>query len=236
MKVSVKFPILFTLILVSLSTNRFIFSDHGSFALPDEFSPKIYAKHTIGQTFISNFPNLCKVGVFVVKDDLMGTGKIIFHLTSSVDSSKDIVRLEVNTSEVTDNWRLFRFPPTFDRKSYLYFFQFPPISYSEKKNFYFYLESPGTTEESGLRFGITRNKFRQGYSGGVSYLDSVPQEWYLLFQTYCAWQGDVKSVLREIIHRLLMDKQFITIYALICFIIFLALIYTNLKLQRFKKE
>lgn len=215
---------------------QFIFSDMGTFLSPDKFSPKVYSSRTIGQTFFSRFPNLTKIGVFINKEDLGGMGEVTFHLRSSPDSGSDIVNIKIGKKDINDNWRLFRFPPTLDKKACLYFFQFAPIQDSKNRSFYFFLEYSGKNEDDGIRLGITERIFNQGYSGGSSYFDSRPQAWYLVFQTYYACNITGKEAFEGILKRIAADRQFAVFYLLLCFVILSAFIYVNILLNRLRER
>jgi len=221
--------------LAPLVVSGFIFSDMGTFHTPDKISQKVYSSITIGQTFVPKFSNLTMIGVFINKEDLKGEGKITFHLKPSIDSNSDLVKVEVKNSDICDNWKLFRFPPTSDKNNYLYFFRFAPISDSKNKSFYFFLEYSGRNKDDGIRFGITERLFEQGDSGGRSYFDSKSQKWYLMFQTYCAWTGTGKEAFREILNRFSMDRQFAVFYSILCFLILSALIYVSLLIITIRK-
>ena len=225
----------FTMLAIMPIVLEFIFSDMGTFVKPDGFSPKVYGSHTIGQVFVPDFNNLTKIGVFINKEDLAGDGNIVFHLRSSIDSRSDIVRLEVKNSDIHDNWIRFRFPPTKDRKSYLYFFEFKSIKDSKGKALYFFLESSGRTIEKGVRFGITENIYNQGCSGGESLFDSKSQEWYLLFQTYCAWSGTSADAFSQALDRMSKDKGFFIFYILMCMTLASMIVYTGFLLKKSKK-
>ena len=210
-------------LLMPMMVAQFIFSDLGTFATPDIFSPEISSGHTIGQVFVSDFDGLTKIGVFFNKEDLSLGGRLVFHLRPSIESKADIVTVEVKISDLHDNWKEFRFPPKSDKKSCLYFFQFAPLRDSKGKSYYFYLEYLGGENGRGIRLGITNDRYAQGYSGGCSYIDGGKEDWYLLFQTYCAWTGSGADAFRQTVKRLSADKQFFTVYLLLCLVIVSAL-------------
>jgi len=222
-------------VLAPVFLSQFIFSDLGTFATPDKFSQPILPGHSAGQTFISDFDGLTKIGIFIDREDMACKGKLVFHLKSSISSKTDIVTAEINVSDIYDNWKEFRFPPKSDKKSCLYFFQFEPIPDSGGKHFYFYLEYQSEDKGRGVRFGITENKYDQGYSGGSSYIDGKEQEWHLLFQTYCAWTGTGKDAFRVILKRISMDRQFFTFYLVLCLALFAALIWITIFKNRRKE-
>ena len=131
----------------------------------DKAAPVIAGPQTVGQTFISHYPNLSAVEVLlVVYPDAATLRTLTFHLRSDPQDEADIITLAVDVSALKHNDSCR--------------FSFPPQADSENKTYYFFLEA---AEGNGTT--VWYNSL-DAYGEGAMHLNGQPSEGDLYFKTY----------------------------------------------------
>ncbi|PWB56949.1 MAG: hypothetical protein C3F06_00200 [Candidatus Methanoperedenaceae archaeon] len=97
---------------------------------------EIYGNDNKGQTFKARESNMSGIEVSLFNFNKQNNKTVIFHLKETPDSSSDIFRHEFLSSEVVNNSG--------------YLFHFPTIENSSGKSFYFYLDSPESTQGNAI--------------------------------------------------------------------------------------
>ncbi len=167
---------------------------------------------TIGQTFVALEDGLHRIDVVLRTYGRQNTHDVTFYLKQSLDSPDIIYQETFNASEVGDNcWRTF---------------EFPPISDSGEKMFFFYFSSPDSVEGNAITVGGGQGDF---YNGGNAYGGFVPAQGDLAFRTYYGLSpGEKLSILGQ---RLVEDKP--SIWGDIRFYILLVVLYALIMLRVF---
>jgi len=88
--------------------------------------------HSVGQEFVAQQDNLCRIDLLMATYLRTNTQDIIFHLKESPDADEDLALIRVNGSQIQH-----------DR---YHSFSFPPLADSRQRSYYFYLESPGSIQ------------------------------------------------------------------------------------------
>ncbi|MBI5144907.1 MAG: hypothetical protein HZA27_01825 [Candidatus Omnitrophica bacterium] len=207
------------------------FEDITMVKIPDDYL-NLYGRHSIGQSFVNKFSNLCRIGIFVRNPKYQDSGDLIFHLQSSIDSPQDLITLKVAAKNLYDNYYPFMLPPlnTMGRGSF-YFFEFKPIADSANRKFYFYLESPESREDNKIEIGYFKNKYARAYAEGLSYRDGRAEDWYLAFQTYSSWKGNIFDAYNIIWQRLIRDINFTVFYIAVCLLLITGIFMVSFKLR-----
>lgn len=119
---------------------------------------------TIGQSFYSTGPRLNSVSMQFILPNRTNENEIIFHLREAPDSSKDIASSTLSSGSVYNNsyWK----------------FVFPTIDDSAGKNYYFFVESPGSDLKNGMMLTASTSDV---YPLGSAYLNSTPGQQDLKF-------------------------------------------------------
>ena len=138
----------------------------------DKAAPIITGPQTVGQTFVSHYPNLSAVEVLlVVYPGADAPRTLTFHLRSDPQDKTDIVTLAVDISALKHNEPCR--------------FSFAPQAGSENKTYYFFLEAP-----EGNNTTVWYNSLN-AYGEGELYLGGQPREGDLYFKTYYDYTLDV---------------------------------------------
>jgi len=135
----------------------------------------IDANSTAGQTFISPYNGLYEIGVLFNANTSVNGGDVVFHLRES-PSAEDLRRVAVNGSSLKAN-SLARMA-------------FPPIPDSEGKEYYFFVEAPGSTPQDKVALNYDISNL---YADGTAYYDSEPIDGDLEFRT--RYKADLTTIL-----------------------------------------
>lgn len=127
---------------------------------------EIYGNITANQSFISKYNNLNSVNIYMATYGHQNLKDVIFHL-KTYSSSNDIATVVLNGSVIKDN--------TIEK------FQFPPIPDSMGKEYYFMIDSPGTTEENSFTIWYSTT---DTYAEGTAYYNGQPLSGDLSFDTH----------------------------------------------------
>lgn len=106
---------------------------------------------TFGQTFYSPYSNLDGIKLLLATYTRFNNKEIVFHLQENSSTTIDLVTLRLNASKVKDNqWHEFKFPSIID---------------SKHKSYYFYLESPNSTQGNAITIWYNDNDvYKNGYA------------------------------------------------------------------------
>jgi hypothetical protein len=125
---------------------------------------------TIGQTFVAPANGLYRIDVLLLDYGRHNTQPVTFHLRHSLQSTTDLFTQTFMASEVRG--------PTWLS------FHFPPLPESAGQTYFFYLESPASTEGDAITFGGVLRDF---YPQGEAYLnDQASSNADVAFRTYYA--------------------------------------------------
>jgi len=146
---------------VILPNSFFSFHNFRASSEPDGYI-NIYGSHTVGQEAVMNFPSLCRLG-FLIRKDKITDKNLILHVRRSIQDKKDMLVLRAKKSDLFDNYYPFLLPEiiTGPRTS-VFYFQFKPLTYPDKNKIYFWLESPDSTAEDGIKIAYYKNKYWRG--------------------------------------------------------------------------
>jgi len=207
---------------VILPNSFFSFHNFRASSEPDGYI-NIYGSHTVGQEAVMNFPSLCRLG-FLIRKDKITDKNLILHVRRSIQDKKDMLVLRAKKSDLFDNYYPFLLPEiiTGPRTS-VFYFQFKPLTYPDKNKIYFWLESPDSTAEDGIKIAYYKNKYWRGYVGGPSYLDGAVWDKYLAFHTYHCWNGDFSGIFKDIKDKIIKDIGFFVFYLALCLSIIIAI-------------
>ncbi len=122
-----------TLTLLGIAT-MFIPFEHSSHAQTESRIPvgEIKADNVIGQTFISRYPNLYAISVFMATYQRVNRSMLQFRLKEKPDSPEPLREISVNASQIEDNQ--------------YYRFEFVPLAASRNRHLYFELSAPTASE------------------------------------------------------------------------------------------
>ncbi len=110
---------------------------------------ELIASAAAGQTVRAEWDGLAGVAIRMATYGRRNTGPLIFHLRTSPDDPADLVRIQVDASQIPDN-------------AY-YWFRFPPLSRSAGRSFYFYLEAPQARPGNAVTvWGSTEDRYPDG--------------------------------------------------------------------------
>jgi hypothetical protein len=106
---------------------------------------------TFGQTFYSPYSNLDGIELLLATYARFNNNEIVYHLRENSSSAVDLVTLRLNASKVKDNqWHEFKFPLIID---------------SRDKSYYFYLESPNSTQGNAITIWYNdKDVYKNGYA------------------------------------------------------------------------
>jgi hypothetical protein len=118
---------------------------------------EIYGTNSMGQTFKARESNMSgiEVALFIFKRQNNKT--VIFYLKEAPDSPSEIFRQEFLSSDAVDNSG--------------YLFHFPTIENSNGKSFYFYLDSPESTQGNAISAWTALNN---PYKDGTAWINDTP--------------------------------------------------------------
>jgi len=122
-----------------------------------------------GQSFVAHYDGLNRVDVRFAKQQAINEGEVIFHLKTDPASVEHIAFIPVSISQLED-------------RAY-HTFYFAPIRDSKGRQFYFYLESPGSTAENAV---LVMASSKDRYPQGTAYLNDQPVSGDLRFAYYNA--------------------------------------------------
>ena len=112
---------------------------------------EIFGNISAGQTFVCHHQNLYAIEIMLATYGRINTEDLIIHLRNS-PSSMDLATIKVNNAEIPNNQ--------------YYRFNFPAITDSKDKSYYFFLESPNS--EIGNAITIWSNT-EDAYENGSAY-------------------------------------------------------------------
>jgi hypothetical protein len=200
---------------------------------------EIYGSTTVGQTFISEHPNLSAIEIKIATYMRINTHDVIFHLRSASNSTIDIATSTVNATKIADNkYRRFRFPiatstvnATKIADNKYRRFRFPPLIDSENKSYYFFIESPNSAPGNAIT--IWYNTEEDVYKAGSGYRNHEPMEGDLAFRIY--HKMDMLNIVSHFIHRMQQDKTFFLFYFLLMGTIVYLIVKLHLEIRKGKK-
>ncbi|MBU1127334.1 hypothetical protein KKF11_03235 [Patescibacteria group bacterium] len=154
-------------------------------------------KKRVGQTFIAGKNNLSRLTLDLKNASLKNEKPVYFHLRQ-VDGPGDLRKIKISGFNIGD--------PSSVR------FQFEPIPDSFQKKYYFYLDSPDSSDSDGIEVYYSSQDL---YSGGEMMINDQEAIGDLRFSSF--YFSDSKmTVFRETIgnftSRLLTDKTFTALY------------------------
>lgn len=223
--VSVYFFLCASGVVLQRTENRLAFQDIGSAVKVEETIPLIVGQ-SLGQRFVSNFPHLFSVGVFVSVPEKVMEGELVFHLKDSPTAAVDLVRNEVKISDLRVPMKYYQSPLQMDLKTrqFYHYVEFDPLTDSCGKEYYFYLEFlPEHGQEKLLPIQIGRVKAPEIPRG----LRKGNEPWNLAFVTACAWKGNWQDVVGVFWKRFNQDYEFSGGYFTLIVILTLVLIGTT---------
>ncbi|GEM_PF-2424570 len=209
-------------VVLQRSKNRFAFQDIGSAVKVEETIPLIIGQ-SLGQRFVSNFPHLFSIGVFVSVPEKVMEGELVFHLKDSPTAAVDLVRRGVKISDLRVPMKYYQSPLQTDLKTrqFYHYVEFDPLTDSNGKEYYFYLEFlPERGQEKSQPIQIGRVKAPEIPRG----LRKATQPWNLAFVTACAWKGKWQDVVGVFWKRFNQDSEFSGVYFTLIVMLTLALI------------
>ncbi|MEA3346429.1 MAG: hypothetical protein U9Q78_09365 [Chloroflexota bacterium] len=156
---------------------------------------EIRGSRTVGQTFVASHDELSRVDVQLATYARRNTQPVIFHLRSAPSASTDIATIAFEAEEVRDNaYRPFRFSPITD---------------SEGRSFYFFLESP--TSEPGDAITMWHSP-DDVYEEGELYINGRRQGGDLAFRTY--YNYTLEAMTRDVWNGVASNWRLILVAAL----------------------
>ena len=182
---------------------------------------EIYGSTTVGQTFISEHPNLSAIEINMATYARINTHDVIFHLRSASNSTIDIATSTVNATKIADNkYRRFSFHPIID---------------SEDNSYYFFIESPNSAPSNAITIWCSTEE--DVYKAGSAYMNHEPMEGDLAFRIYhkADIKEDISYVVSHFIHRMQQDKLFFIFYFLLIGTIVYLIVKLHLEIRKGKK-
>ena len=139
--------------------------------LPKEFTGppvgEIYGHMKVGQTFVSYTSELKGIKLLMANyHNRPNTEDVIFHLRKDLDSKEDLRTLVVNASEILDNE--------------YHKFEFDPLSRSQGKSYYFFIESPTSSPGNAITVRYTPENT---YAAGKRFRNHKAVSGDLVFKT-----------------------------------------------------
>jgi hypothetical protein len=128
---------------------------------------ELYGSTTMGQVFWAPHPNLYRIDLLITTYGRENTQEVIFHLRSDPQAETDLVRISIDASKLVDNA--------------FHSFTFAPLSDSEGKTYYFFLESPNSLPGDAVS---VRGQLRDIYPEGQAHLNGLPARGDLAFVTH----------------------------------------------------
>jgi len=153
----------------------------------------IYGTRSVGQIFVAHEDGLSGIAVFFATYGRVNTESMIFKLRSGAELETDIVSLVINARSIRDNQ--------------YYGFFFDEIRDSKGKIYYFFLQSPNSTEGNAISAWYSSADV---YGEGSAYVGHKPIAGDLCFKTYC--RRALSDVLKNLYPRILSDKVFFGTY------------------------
>lgn len=166
---------------------------------------QLYGDKTVGQTFLANEDNLNIIILDLKNAALKNQEPIYFHLEDA-EASRSLREIEISGLNVGD--------PSSVR------FQFEPVPDSAGKTYFFYLESPTSTEKDAIEIYYSSQDM---YSGGVMVVDNQETKGELRFTSFY-YPGSKMILIRETINdfasRFFTDKAFVFFYLILLVVVF----------------
>jgi hypothetical protein len=136
-------------------------------SLHDAAAGEVLHGRPVGQTFVSESPNLSAIGVLLATFARDNTKSVSFHLRECPSSATDLVHIEFPASGVHDDkWRVF---------------YFDPLPHSEGESYYFFFDSPESHEGDAITAWMSTQDV---YPAGSLMIGHQPTEGDLAFRTY----------------------------------------------------
>lgn len=133
----------------------------------DRPTGEIYGPMEVGQTFLSTYPNLYRIDVFMGTYERANQGDLFFHLRESLQAKSDLALVKVNAREIKNNE--------------FFSFSFPPVRESRGKTFYFYIESAQSKPGDAITVYSTSEDY---YPDGAEYIHGTMAKGDLLFKAF----------------------------------------------------
>lgn len=166
---------------------------------------QIYDEKRVGQTFIAKRDNL-NIVVLDLKNSALKNQEPIYFRLIETKTSTNLREIEINGRNIGD--------PSSVR------FQFEPIPDSAGEAYYFYLESPTSTEKDATEIYYSSQDM---YSGGMMVVDNQETRGELRFTSFY-YPGSKTILMREIINdfasRFFTDKAFVFFYLILLVVVF----------------
>jgi hypothetical protein len=127
----------------------------------------IYGYHKIGQTFVAERDNLCRIDLKLGTHGRENNKTVLFQLWQQTPKRTLVDQKEFNASAVKNN---------------LYHpIRFPPVGGSREREFYFFLYSPESTPDDSICAWMNGKNI---YDGGHMILNGRPRLGDLVFRVY----------------------------------------------------
>ena len=132
-----------------------------------KLSGELVGGHSVGQVFVSQQANLCRIDLIMATHKRENSGQLILHLRDDPASSVDLATASVDMGDIMESsWHAFTFPPILDSKD---------------RQFYFYLEAPEAPLGSAVSVWMSTSDV---YADGTAYSDHQPIQGDLAFRTF----------------------------------------------------
>ncbi|MCW3974811.1 MAG: hypothetical protein NWE86_01020, partial [Candidatus Bathyarchaeota archaeon] len=164
----------------------------------DQSMIEIRKESVVGQTFLSEYNDLCKVEVYLRTYIEAGVQEIVLHLRSDPNSKVDItnISIEMYNSVLNEYFE----------------FNFRPIENSKDKSYYFFLES---IDSENVIFVLYNSN--DAYLNGSAYIDNSEKGGDLQFRTY--YKTRPIYVLVHFFDRAFQDIPFFIFYSFLIFLL-----------------
>ncbi len=151
---------------------------------------EIYGERRVGQSFLSQHKNLCRIDLIMATHKRENSGELILHLRHDPTSSVDLATASVDVGDIMEEaWQTFSLPPILD---------------SQNRRFYFYLEAPEARFGSAVSVWMSTSDV---YADSTAYADHRPIQGDLAFRTfYLSGQGD-ESGQRDVVEETSSETQ-----------------------------
>ncbi len=112
---------------------------------------ELVAGRTMGQTFVAQHHNLHRIDLLISTYHRLNSGEVVFHLRRDPEDQTDIATVAVPALELED--------------TKYHSFVFPPVPTSQGRQFYFFLEAPGSARGDAItlwRYDTGEGRYENG--------------------------------------------------------------------------
>lgn len=192
--------------------NVMSFIDIGTHQVPPA-GIEVHQQQVVEQHFLSHYDALTGISIFIPKQALKNQ-QIVLSMKS--DKGQILRSFGPATPRMTPEVAFYAIPPDVEKtpKGFHFQWRFNPIQPSKGQTFVLRIESP-----NGLTIGYwpegNHRGFYEALESGSLYKNRALQSGNLAFRTYHTYQSGSGATLNEIKMRLLKDKAFIIVYAIL---------------------